>query len=130
MNGKMRNDLPNQIHMILCALFPLSVVVLLYSVFRVPFGVAAGGGILSGFISMFAITLLTFKIYSVIAKAKYGKVPEDAVVHTTDAGCSSIIFVVLVLLLYPVFLNAKQKREANLKKQNAAHQQLRPSGAK
>ncbi len=130
MNGKMRDDLPNQIHMVLCALIPLSVVVLLHSVFNLSLGFAAAGGILSSLVSMFAVTPLTFKIYSVIAKAKYGKVPEDAVVHTTDAGCSSIIFVVLILLLYPVFITAKQKREANLKKQNAAHQQLKPSGAK
>ena len=116
--------------MLLCSLIPLSVVVLLHSVFSLSLGLAAAGGLLSGFIAIFAVTPLTFKIYSITAKAKYGKGPEDAVIHTTDAGCSSIIFVVLVLILYPVFINANQKREANFKKKNAAHQQHKHNGAK
>ena len=114
----MRDDLPNQIHMVLCAAIPLGITVLLHSVSALPFELAAGGGIAAGFIAMFAVTPLTFKIYSVIAKAKYGVVPQDAVVHTTDAGCSSLIFVVFALMLYPAFINAKQKRDAELKTQN------------
>lgn len=116
--------------MLLCALIPLSVIVLLHKVLALPANLAAIGGIVASVVSMFAVTPLSFKIYGVIAKAKYGKIPNDAVVHTTDAGCASLIFVLFILILYPVFINAQKKREANFKKQNAAHSQIKRDGVK
>jgi hypothetical protein len=97
----MRDDLPNQIHMALCAVIPLCIFAVLH-IFFLPFGWAATLSIVSAIVIMLVAAPLTFWLYRFI-RSRYGQIQNDAVVHTTDAGCSSIVFLIFFFFaLYPL----------------------------
>ena len=120
-----RDDWANQIHMVLCALFPIIFFFLALLVFKWPAEIAAMLCFIIGVASMFVLTPLTGWIYFFIARIRYGEVPRMTRVHTTDAGCSSLIFVIFFLILFPVVQKAREKA-IKRRNSNAIHQREKP----
>ena len=104
---------------------PLGVFFLAYGVLGWPYNVAAGLCLLAGVVSMFAVIPLTALIYTGIIKLKRGKVHPDTVVHSTDTGCSSLVFLVLFLMIFPVFEKAKRRSEAQREKYNTTNRKMK-----
>lgn len=112
--------------MILCALVPIGIFFLCYRTAGFSFNVAATICVVCGTVSMVALLPLTGLIYFGIVKLSRGEFSDnDVTVHSTDSGCSSLIFVVLFLMFFPVFEKAREKA---VKRQNpnAIHQQTKP----
>lgn len=95
-----KDDLPNKIHMALCGIVPLVIFFLALFVFKLSSPIAAFLCFVSGVASMFVLTPLTALIYLGVARIKYGEVPNGVRVYTTDAGCSSLAFVIIFLLMF------------------------------
>ena len=111
--------------MVLCALVPLGVFFLCYRTFGLSFNIAATICVVTGIVSMIALLPLTGLIYLGIVKIGRVKLDNEATVHSTDNGCASLIFVVLFLMLFPVFEKARQNASKH-RKANAIHPQAKP----
>jgi hypothetical protein len=98
-NQIMRNRSPTDMHMFLCAVIPLSIFFVL--LLCVSPDVAMIISFLSAFAVMFVGTPLTAWLYRRII-SKHGTFDENAVVHTTDAGGSSLIFLFMFFILWPL----------------------------
>lgn len=108
--------------MVLCALVPLGVFFLCYHTFGFSFNAAAIVCVVTGIVSMVALLPLTAIIHGVFVRR--GKPSDGTFVHSTDAGCSTLIILVLFLIMFPVFEKAREK--ANKRhKANAIHQQAK-----
>ena len=120
-----RDELPDKIHMVLCALFPLGAF-FLGLLLGWPYSIAAGVCLLGAIASMFVLTPLTATIYAGITKIRTGQIPSDIRIHTTDAGCSALVFLVLTLLLFPVFEKARHQSGAGRQQHFSAPHQPGP----
>ncbi|HEY0074027.1 MAG TPA: hypothetical protein VGB77_08005 [Abditibacteriaceae bacterium] len=94
-------DFPDEIHQTLCALVGIGMFLLLKRFWAIDYPVAIVFSLLFTLASTFLLLPLSLGIYRFFMKRKYGVIPNDARLHTTDAGWAAIIFVLLFLLLVP-----------------------------
>lgn len=101
------DELPTQIHQILCG--TLSLLVFAAAWFFLSPGIAVLLAIVTCLAATFFAVPLTWWIYQ---RMRGDEARADTSIHTTDAGCAALIFLLLFFALLPVLLGAvKTRRE-------------------
>jgi len=92
--------------MVVCAVIPLIVFGVSLRFGLIIWG-AAYLSLLISVILVYAALPLSWFLYRVIRR---GDIPEDADIRFIDAGCPAVLFLLMLMLLIPVFQRAEWKR--------------------
>lgn len=101
------DSLPNDLHMWVCTVIPVLTFVTCY--FLKQPGVGLLLCILLALILPFLAAPLTFWFYFRIRAMTTRRAHPNPSIHTTDCGCASLITLILLLILWPVFVKAWER---------------------